>query len=1150
MLLSNFSQLFNKNKLLKQCIKSMEKPLIPQGLWIRIMRISLVQCMLAFIWVGVANATMVSGQELLDRRLSIRMESKPLRLILSKLETELPVHFVYSPKAAQAERLATVKVKDLPLSAVLEALLSPLDLSYRVVGSQVVISPNRKDDSGAILPGPLEAPGTLVDRILKGVVKDDKGEPLPGVSIIVKGTQRGTVSNIDGSYSIAVPEESENGSTQFLIFSYVGYLSQELPLDNKSLMNVTLLGDTKSLEELVVVGYGTQKKSDLTGSVVSVGEKDFTQGVNNSALQLLNGKASGVQISQSSSAPGGDIAIRIRGAGSINSDNGALIVVDGMPGASASAISPEDIESIQILKDASAAAIYGSRAANGVVLITTKKGKKGATQVNYSAYLGVQKVVKNIDMLSAPEYMQVLNELSADMGRQPKFTTEQIASIGTGTNWQDQIFRSALAQNHQLSISGGAEKSNFYLGINYLNQDGVVKGSGLKKYNVRLNYDVNPFEKLKVNLSLNTNRSNTTRILTTNSGNENAGPINAALQFDPTIAVGLDAGGRYPFNPLISLENPLALIHGVDQSQLSNRSFGTLSTDYTILKGWTATLRLGADIANDRDDNYISTLTQRGLASGGSGGIQSSENLHWISEFFTTYNHSFKNVHQLSVVAGATLEKYDYRMVGASSLGFLSDVTGTNLLESGDGDRGDQVRSSRSTNQLNSYLGRVNYTLLDRYLLTASLRADGTSRFSDQNKYAFFPSFALGWRLSEESFIKESGLFNELKLRLSYGKSGNQAIRNFETLQTFIAGGRAVLGGGLVQGVEPARIANSNLRWESTEELDLGIDFSILKGRLNGSAEYFIKTTSDQLFNKPLPTTSGFSSIRVNFGEVRNQGLDLMLESRNLVNDLKWSTTATFSVLKNNVRQLPDFISQVLTGGVGYTGQYAIVKEGAPMRAFFGYQVDGLFQESDDIANSAQPNALPGHPRFVDANADGKIDPNDRVILGSPFPKYMYSLNNNFSYKGLNLNILITAVDGISALDNNIVESLYPINFERNRIAEHYLDRWTPQNPGAKYPSGVNPSTYGGALAVNSLTVSDASFVRLKTVTLGYDFGFKTKSVFRSASVYLAADNLLTLTSFLGYDPDANASGTGVERASYNSYPLNRTIRVGFNLGF
>ncbi len=1049
----------------------------------------------------------------------------------------------------------------------LDQLLKPLNLIYKQSGKRGYVitekqaeqkaSPENKITAaaGMELLTPIAAATiqlrtqrevslAIADISVSGkIIASDNGETLPGVSVLVKGTSQGTTTDQAGEFTVSVPDQSS-----VLVFSFVGYVSQEVTVGSKTRLNLSLEPDTKVLSEVVVVGYGTQKKSDLTGSVASIGEKDFTQGVNNSALQLLNGKASGVQISQSSSAPGGGIAIRIRGAGSINSSNQPLIVIDGFPGASATSISPEDIESIQILKDASAAAIYGSRAANGVVLITTKKGKSGTPKVNYSAYLGVQTVARRMGLLTTPQYIDVLNDLSMEQSGKPRYTPEQISAIGGGTDWQDQIFHTALAQNHQLSFSGGSDKSNYYLGLNYLNQDGVVLNSGLKKYNIRLNYEINPSDKLKVTLNLNTNRSTTTNILTTNSGNENAGPINSALQFDPTISPEKDEDGQYRYNPLISLENPLALINGFTQKNVNNRTFGTLSADYTLLKGWTTTLRLGADIANGRNDSYNSRTTQKGLSAGGIGSIGVGEDTHWISELFTTYAHTFNGIHQLSILGGATLEKYDISNVGASSIGFLSDASLTNLLQSGDGDRGDNVSSGRSTNQLNSYLGRVNYTLKEKYLLTASIRADGTSRFSDKNKFAFFPSFALGWRISEEPFMQQSNLFSDLKLRMSYGQSGNQAIGNFQTLTTFVASGNAVLGGGLLQGVEPARIPNSDLRWETTEEVDFGIDFAIIKGRVSGSLEYYIKNTRDQLFNKPLPTTSGFQNILVNFGAVRNQGIDLMIETRNLVNAFKWNTNFTFSTLKNTVVELPDFIPQLLTGGVGFTANYAIVKEGAPMRSFYGYQTDGIYQTTDEVKDSPQPNFKPGYPRFVDQNGDGKITPDDRVILGSPFPKLLFGLNNSFSYRGVTLEALITAVQGISSLDNNIVESLYPINFDRNRVAVHYLDRWTPDNPGAQYPSGVNPSVYGGALAVNSLTISDASFIRLKTMTLSY--AIPIKKGIRSASVYVAADNLLTITKFLGFDPDANASETGIERASYNSYPLNRTVRFGVNVGF
>jgi len=1067
-----------------------------------------------------------------------------IKTALNELESQAGIKFVYTSRLVPLKRKVTLRVSNKSMAETLDALFSPDKVTYRIVRNRILLSVEEEEKSSQLdLPSPELYP-VFTDRTVRGTVKDEQGEGLPGVSIILKGTQRGTVSATDGSFEIVLPD-GENT----LIFSFVGYLTQEIEVGNRTTIEVGLEVDQKSLEEVVVVGYGTQKKSDLTGSVVSVNEKDFTQGVNNSALQLLNGRAAGVQISQSSSAPGGATSIRIRGAGSINSSNEALIVIDGLPGASTTSISPEDIESIQILKDASATAIYGSRAANGVVLITTKKGKKGPPRINYNAYVGMQNVARKIDMLSASEYMQVLNELSVSQNGTPRFTPDQISAVGDGTNWQNEIFRTAAVHNHQLSASGGSDHSSFYLGANYLDQAGVVKGSSLKKYNVRLNYELTPGDKLKINLNLNTNRSINTAILTTNSGNENAGPINTAIQFDPTISNQKDDAGRYLFNPLISLENPLALIEGFTNNLTSNRTFGTLSTDYSITKDWGITLRLGADIENTRNDSYNSTLTQRGLASGGIGNVNTSEELHWISELFTTYNRTFGNNHNLTLLAGTTREKYDNRRLGASSIGFLSDVTLTNLLQSGDGERGDNVTSGRTTNKLNSYLGRINYALKETYLLTASLRADGTSRFSDKNKYAFFPSLAVGWRISEEAFMKSQKLISDMKLRLSYGQSGNQAIGNFETLQTFTVGAGAILGGGLLQGVEPARIPNADLRWESTEEFDIGLDFGLFGNRLTGAIEYYIKNTRDQLFNKPLPRTSGFNNIRVNFGEVRNTGVDIMLTSRNLIGAFKWSTTATLSTLRNKVVSLPDFIPQIITGGVGFTSNYAIVKEGYPMRAYYGYEVERLFQQDDNIRESAQPNAQPGHPKFKDQNNDGKIDPNDRVILGSPFPRLVMGLSNDFSYKKFQANILFTAAQGIHSLDNNIVESLYPINFERNRMRAHYLERWTPENTGAKYPSGINPSSYGGALAVNSLTITDASFLRLKTVSLAYTILEGSGKISR-LNVSLAGDNLFTLTGFQGFDPDANSSGTGVERASYNAYPLNRTIRLGISLGF
>ncbi len=1071
---------------------------------------------------------------------TISEKKASLQKVFKKINQQTGYQFFYRDDLLNKAGRVDINAKKAPLEEVLDICFKNLPITYSIVEKAIVIKEKpvmtneEKNKTTPALPA-----------VVRGMVKDEKGVPLAGVSVVVRGTKKGSVTKADGSFTVdAVPGE-------VLEFSIISYKKLSVVIGPDITVNVQMEIDVTAGAEVVVIGYGTQKKADLTGAVSSIQEKNFTKGVNHSALQLLNGRAAGVYVSQSSSAPGGGVSIRIRGAGSINSSNDVLVVIDGLPGGTTTQLSPDDIESIQVLKDASAAAIYGSRAANGVVLITTKKGKKGKSKINYSGYTGFQTVAKKLDLLNAAQYMSVLNGLLQDQGQPARFTDDQVKAAGKGTNWQDEIFRTAIGQNHQLSFTGGADNSSYYIGLNYFNQDGVVSGSNLKKYNARLNYEINPSSRLKVSLNFNINKMINRSILTTNSVNENAGPINTAIQFDPTISAAPDFNGRYLRNPTIALENPLALINGISQQSVDNRVYGTATADYSILDGLTATIRAGADIQNGRGDYYESRLTQNGLAAGGIASVGSTESNYWITEFLIKYDKTFNDIHHLSVLGGTTLEKNDTRSVGASIKNLLSDVAQTNLLQSGDRNNTADVSSSRFTNKLNSFLGRVNYSFNNKYLFTGTIRADGTSRFSDKHKYAFFPSLALGWRVLQEPFMSHSNIFSDLKLRVSYGQMGNQGIGNFQTLQTFFAGSSAVFGNQTYQGVEPTRVPNPDLKWETTEEYNFGLDFGILKGRLTGSVEFYIKNTKDQLFNKPIPSTTGFRNILVNFGSVRNTGVDLLLESRNTVGTFKWNTGLTLSALQNKVTQLPDFIPQIITGSLnGFSPDFAIVKVGLPMMSFYGYEVTGIFKQGDDIAHSAQPTAKPGYLKFKDQNGNNKIDPNDRVVLGSPLPKWTIGLNNSFSYKRFNLDVMFVGVAGIKTLDNNVLESLYPINYDRNKIAKYYLDRWTPANPNAQYPSGINPNAYGGALSINSLTVTDASFIRLKTISLAYDVAVKKLKGLQSASVYIAGDNLFTITKFDGFDPDGNASGAGIARASYNSYPLSRTIRIGINLGF
>ena len=1070
-------------------------------------------------------------------KLSLNLKDVRVQELIQEIEDKTDFYFLYQDEVFEKEQRVTIKVRNESLDSILKELEKQAFVKAEITEHQIILKKKIKDNLIII---------QQEKKSVMGLVTDSDGQPIPGVSIIVKGTTTGVVTDMDGKFQLEVLVSAE-----MLQFSFVGMKTQEVSIEGRTVINIVMEDETIGLDEVVAIGYGTLKKSDLTGSVVSVRSEDFLKGVTTNALQLLQGKASGVTVNQSNSEPGGAVTIRVRGAGSINSSNSVLVVIDGLPGGDPSSLNPEDIESIEILKDASAAAIYGTRAANGVVLITTKKGSTGIPVVSYNTYVGYQTPTYSFDVLNATQYMQMINDISVDGGNTPPYTDSEISAAGVGTNWQDQILRDAWVNNQQLSVNGGSETAKYYVSLGYLNQDGIVISSGIKKYNTLVNLELLPSDKFKFGFNLNASADFKDVVPnTSDSPNENADPLNTAIQFDPRLTSELTEDGEYQRNPTIALDNPLALAYGYNNSSRSTRISGSTFGEYEIIDGLKATTKLGVNMNNSRFDRYEDKRTERGASSNGIGQITSSINNYWLFETLLSYDKTFDK-HHISALGGATWEEFENLSQYSGASQFLSDVTSTNLLQSGEVETM-RVSSSKYTRTLQSFIARANYVYDNKYLVTATIRRDGTSRFSETKKYAYFPSVALGWRVSQEDFMQNASVISNLKLRAGYGQLGNEGIGNFETIQTFVAGGSTVLGDAVQSGAQPARIPNPDLVWETTEEFNIGVDFGLFDNRISGDIEYFAKNTNDQLFNKPVPMSTGFSIVRTNFGSVKNSGVDFALNTVNLQGDFKWNTNLTISTLKNEVTELPPFVGDIITaGGIGFAGQYTVVQEGYPMRAYYGYNVVGMFQEGDDIANSAQPNALPGWPKFEDVTPDGKIDGNDRIVLGDPFPDFSFSLNNSFSYKNFTLDVYIMGVQGIETMNVNLLESFRPINFDRNILTDHYLNRWTPDNPGAPYPSGVNPSTYfAGDKFVNNLTVVDASFFRLKTVTLGYDVPVQNINLFKSAHVYLSAENLLTITDFEGFDPDANQSGTGIAKSSYNNYPLARVIRVGANIKF
>jgi len=1002
------------------------------------------------------------------------------------------------------------------------------------------------------------------DRPVSGQVVDIGGEALPGVTVLVKGTTNGTITDVDGNYKLSV------GPNDVISFSFVGFATKEQEVGNRSIINVALDPEVSELDEIVVIGYGSVKKSDLTGSVSSVDPNKISMGSMPSVDQMMTGRVSGVQINQNSAEPGGSVNIRIRGANSITGGNDPLFVIDGMPidntppisgtGSGVtdnrnprnplSLINPNDIASIEVLKDASATAIYGSRGANGVILVTTKQGSGSGTQVSYDYAGSIQKMARPINVLSATEFAQTINGISEAGGNAPIY---DMGSIVDSDPWLDEITQTGYVQNHNLSVSGGNGKNKFYSSINYFDQEGIVMSSGMNRITARLNATFNASDKFTYGVNLTNSYTKNDNVPFGTGFNAGAGIMNTALEIDPTLPKYNADGSPYQdFG--VDLDNPL-IIGNIFSEDETTRILGNAFAEYSIIEGLTAKLNMGVDRLNSRKDTYVQSTTKAGLVNGsGIGSILTGEKLSKLIEGTLSYKTE-KGGHSINAVAGYSYQDFSNRGFSGNIDGFSSDVLLTNNFGLGSTER-DNLNSYNNSNTLMSYLARVNYVLNGKYLLTASIRADGSSRFGENNKFGYFPSMAFSWRMSDEAFMQSVEIVSNLKLRASWGKTGNQSIGNYASLATLGSGGLAIIGGALQQGLSATRIPNPDLRWETTAQTNFGFDMELGNGRVNVVADYFLKNTSDLLLDLPLPKSSGFGSILSNVGSVKNQGVELMVETYNIdKGSFTWSTAVTFTSIRNEVTSIGER-DRIFQGNLPFTQDITVVQVGAPLNSYYGHVVDGIWQEGDDIANSAQPGAQPGYPKFRDISGpegvpDGAITDEDKTVLGSPFPDFSLGLRNSLKYKRLSLDIFFAGDFGQELLNQNLLNSLYPIEIRRNRLAEPLLNRWTPENPSNQWPSGVNPNAYGGS-TVNSLSIEDASFFRLRNVRLGYDLNTSKIGFIQSANIYLQGSNLLLFTNYLGFDPETNSldNAANSARADYNSYPNAKTYTVGCSIRF
>ena len=1023
----------------------------------------------------------------------------------------------------------------------------------------------------------------LADITISGQVLDEKGAGLPGVNVIVKGTSNGTQTDADGRYKITAPDDAT------LVFSFVGYISKEVAVAGKTTLNMSLAPDAAGLDEVVVVGYGVQEKKMLATSISSISAKQVELLPVASPSEALVGLVAGAQITEPSGEPGAGAVIRIRGLGSISAGNSPLYVVDGYPLNSADSynqIPPGDIQSIQILKDAAACAIYGSRGGNGIVIVTTKRGNAdGTTRFAFNANTGIQQVAKRVDLLNRDQYLDYLRESFTNGNRAIPAVLQAGAAPLPDTDWQDAIFKTGVQQNYQVSAAGGTDKARFYISGGYFKQSGIVKNSGFERFSLRANYDAQLSKKLKLGVSLapNFTRTQVQPISGSyNGGNVTGGGpggetavVTAALILPPIVPVYLPNGDYGTIRNTLTgaITNPTDLLNPVSTLDLYQdrtnavRALGSSYLDFEVLKGLNLRTSFGAELLNSRRAIYVpATLGTNGnpnanLSNPILGNIDARQlngtNLNWVWENTATYNRTFATNHSLTLLAGYSAQYNNNE--GSTVLGQSGTFTNTSIdYATAAGQLFGQA--TYTANALTSIFGRVDYAYKERYILTAALRTDGSSRFGPDNRYATFPSVALAWRAGEEDFIKRFSAISELKLRGSFGVTGNNNIGDYN-YQSYQTAANYVFGAGngtRTFGFSPNGVAVRNLGWETNTQFDAGFDLGLFRDRIYLTVAAYQRNTTDLLLNQNIPAVLGFSTRALaNVGEVRNRGLEFQLNTVNIAGkDFTWNTSANLSINRNKVIALAGQNDQLLYDAVfGYTSSIRVVP-GQPLGAFYGYTQEGVYRDQADVDASPKWTAstvAPGDIKFKDINGDGKVDSNDIGMIGNPFPKFTYGISNTFGYKRFSLGVTLQGSQGADILyggDRYVYNAPGQTNGRTN-----LLGRWhSPTDPG----DGMTPRATSSASLRTQFSdyfLHDASFLRIRNVTLRYNIpvAWATKAGLQTAGVYASIQNLYTFTKYFGYNPEANNYGNttaptyGVDQGSY---PMARTITLGVQLGF
>ncbi len=1016
--------------------------------------------------------------------------------------------------------------------------------------------------------------GIAQNKVLKGTISSSTdGTPVTGATVTVKGTANSVAADPDGSFSIPV-----SSSRVTLVITSVGYTSKEQVVNaNQNNISVSLDTDQTTMSEVVVVGYGTQKKSDLTGAISSIKGSDLSQLSTQRVDQAIQGRASGVYVLNTAGAPGATTTIRVRGMNSINGGNNALIVVDGLQGGNLNSLNPNDIQSMEILKDASATAIYGSRGANGVILITTKSGRTGKPVIDYDFSYGSQTLRHKLDLMDAADYAITRNADKATQNGSgtptPIFSEQRIKELQStgGTDWQDVIYRTAPITNHQLSISGGTDNVKYMVSGGYLDQQGILVNSAYKRFSLRAN--VNATISKAVSFGLNW------------AGSKEAGnsppygggtalsflgqAVNIAPRWDPTTPP-FDADGNYNRAPsgygAYDTWNPLAAAQEPDIQNNTNRNNINAYLDFRIIEGLKLRVMGGAIIENGNNKSYYNSKTWEGKPIGGKVGYATIDDALYTfyqNSNILTYDKDITSKHHITLMAVAEQQYSKSESSGLVATKFTVDQTGANDL--GGAEQINSKYSNMTERVLNSYLGRINYSYADKYLLTASYRADGSSVFGANNKWGYFPSGSVAWKVAEERFVKNMNIFSELKIRGSWGVVGNQAITAYQTISAINSGANYPYSGNdnTDLGFIIANPANPDLKWESTTQTDIGLDVAVFDGRLMGTFDVYNKKTKDLLLNRTLPGYTGFSSIIDNVGSVENKGVEISISGDPIVGKFRWNSGFNISWNKNKVLDLGEVSKlefRTTYGGYSLKSGFMQLRVGEPFGQMYGYGYQGTWKTSE-AAEAAAFGQLPGDPHYVDANGDGKINSSDVMIIGNSIPDFTFGWNNHFSYDSWDLTFLVQGSKGNDIFNQARIRLENPFEGTSVRL----LDRWTPTNENTDVPGFIDAVTRQNAGLASKVSlgsdggrlqryVEDGSYVRLKNITLGYlvPSYLANKIGVKKVKAYVSGTNLLTITNYTGYDPEVSAyNGNDAQiGVDLSNYPTAKIITFGLNVTF